>query len=138
MTYAMFIDYEYCSGCHTCEVACQKELGLEPEEFGIQLTEIGPEEISNRRWQRDNLPYPTDRCTACAERLEAGKKASCEQHCQADCIRVGELADIAPLLKSDHQVIYTLLDQHAKQNKFNTLKEQYYGAADKKSSIFDA
>ena len=137
MTYAMFIDYEYCSGCHTCEVACQKEQGLEPEQFGIQLAEIGPEHITGKRWQRDNLPYPLDRCDACIKRLEAGKKASCEQHCQADCIRVGELADMAALLTADHQVVFTLLDQEATQRRFDELKANYYGPADASNSIFD-
>lgn len=137
MTYAMFIDYEYCSGCHTCEVACQKEQGLEPEQFGIQLTEVGPEQITEKRWQRDNLPYPLDRCDACIKRLEAGKRASCEQHCQADCIRVGKLADMAALLTADHQVIFTLLDQEATQERFDKLKAKYYGPVDASNSIFD-
>ena len=26
--YGLFINYEYCTGCHTCEVACKKALGL--------------------------------------------------------------------------------------------------------------
>ena len=33
--YGLLIDYEYCSGCHACEVACKKRLGLPEGEFGI-------------------------------------------------------------------------------------------------------
>lgn len=109
MTYAMFIDYEYCSGCHTCEVACQKELGLEPEEFGIECKVAGPYQMG-ARWQMDNVPVPTDRCNACKERVAKGKKAACVQHCQADCIRVGELADMAALVNGKHQVLFTLFE----------------------------
>ena len=42
MTKAILINYEYCTGCHSCEVACKKELGLPKGEFGIKLTETGP------------------------------------------------------------------------------------------------
>ena len=24
------VDYEFCTGCHTCEIACQQEHGLAP------------------------------------------------------------------------------------------------------------
>lgn len=137
MTYAMFIDYEYCSGCHTCEVACQKELGLAPDEFGIKIVEMQPEQAIPGRWQRDNLPYPTDRCNACASRLEKGKRASCEQHCQSDCVRVGELSEIAKLLDGDHQVVYTLFDQEAACARHDEMVSAYYGEGDSSRSAFD-
>ena len=38
----ILINYEYCTGCHSCEVACRNELGLAAGEFGIKLTEVGP------------------------------------------------------------------------------------------------
>lgn len=110
MAYAMFIDYEYCSGCHTCEVACQKELGLRPDEFGIECKEIGPLQLSAKYWQKDNLPVPTDLCNACIGRLEKNKPASCALHCQSDCMRVGTLEEISPLVKSKHQVLYVLIE----------------------------
>ena len=37
MRQMLAIDYEYCSGCHTCEIACQQEHGLAPDKFGIEL-----------------------------------------------------------------------------------------------------
>ena len=40
------IDYEYCSGCHTCEIACQQENGLGPDKYGIKLHQIGPDQLS--------------------------------------------------------------------------------------------
>ena len=35
--YGMMIDVHYCTGCHTCEVACQQENGFSAEEFGIKV-----------------------------------------------------------------------------------------------------
>ena len=43
MRQMLAIDYEYCSGCHTCEIACQQEHGLAPDKFGIELKQIGPD-----------------------------------------------------------------------------------------------
>ena len=108
MSYGLWIDYEYCSGCHTCEVACQKELGIEPTQFGIELKQLGPTEISPKKWQYDNVPLPTDRCNACAERVAKGKVPSCVQHCQAGCIEVGDVVELAKKLNGKHQVLFTL------------------------------
>jgi len=38
----LLIDYEYCTGCHTCEVACKQELDLPVGKWGIKLLEDGP------------------------------------------------------------------------------------------------
>lgn len=27
-SYGLLIDYDYCTGCHSCETACKMELGL--------------------------------------------------------------------------------------------------------------
>ena len=35
----LLIDYDYCTGCHTCEVACQQEHSYPAGEFGIKVTE---------------------------------------------------------------------------------------------------
>jgi ferredoxin len=75
MRNALLINYAYCTGCHTCEVACQKEKGLGPEQFGIKLTQIGPDQIEERKWQYEFIPVPTDRCDRCVERTESGMRA---------------------------------------------------------------
>ena len=55
MTKGILINYDYCTGCHSCEVACKKHLGLPEGEFGIKLTETGPWEYAGRageeRWE---------------------------------------------------------------------------------------
>ena len=37
----ILVNYEYCTGCHSCEVACRNARGLAAGEFGIKLAEGG-------------------------------------------------------------------------------------------------
>lgn len=106
MRQAMMIDYEFCTGCHSCETACKKEKGLEKGQFGIKLFENGPWKIDEKHWQYDFIPAPTRVCDLCAERTEAGKMAMCVQHCQADVITIGPLDELEKLATKDNLVIY--------------------------------
>ena len=36
----LLIDYEYCTGCHTCEVACKQEHNYPVGKWGIKVNEI--------------------------------------------------------------------------------------------------
>ncbi len=107
MRNALLINYTYCTGCHTCEVACQKEKGLDPEQFGIKLTQIGPDQIEERKWQYEFIPVPTDRCDRCVERTESGKQPSCVKHCQAGCMYAGPLNELVSLITDDKYVLFT-------------------------------
>ena len=76
----ILVNYEFCTGCHSCEVACKKHLGLPAGEFGIKLTETGPFEYSGAegnkdRWEWTWLPVLTKACDMCAERTDAGQAA---------------------------------------------------------------
>lgn len=107
MTKGLLIDYNYCTGCHTCEVACQKEHGLAPDQFGIEIKKIGPDQITDRRWQYDFVPVPTDRCNLCAERTEKGQVPSCVKHCQAGCMSYGDVLDLAAQITGDHFALFS-------------------------------
>lgn len=98
MRQMLAIDYEYCSGCHTCEIACQQEHGFAPNQYGIKLAQIGPEQLNETKWQYEFVPIPTDRCDRCAERQAKGKIPTCVQHCQAGCIYLGEMSELADVL----------------------------------------
>ena len=96
----ILINYEYCTGCHYCEVACKKRLGLPEGEFGIKLTETGPWEYAGEpkgegRWEWTWLPVLTKACDLCADRTEKGKMPMCVQHCQAWCLYHGEVGELA-------------------------------------------
>ena len=68
----ILVNYEYCTGCHSCEVACKKHLGLPAGEFGIKVAEIGPFEYegaqSNKdRWEWTWMPVLTKACDLCED-----------------------------------------------------------------------
>lgn len=96
----ILINYEYCTGCHSCEVACRNELGLAKGEFGIKLTEVGPYKYetkisSDTPYEWVYNPTITKACDLCESRTEAGKMPSCVQACQAWCMYYGEVEDLA-------------------------------------------
>jgi len=93
--YGLFIDYEWCTGCHSCEMACKVELGLGEGHFGIKLMENGPRKMPNGRWEYLYVPAPTSLCNLCADRTALGKLPSCVHHCQAACMSYGPVSELA-------------------------------------------
>ena len=95
-TYGILIDYDYCCGCHTCEVACQKEHGLSVGQWGIHLAQTGPFTIEGtKRKVFDFVPVPTELCDLCAERTAKGKLPTCVHHCQTGCMTYGTVEERA-------------------------------------------
>ena len=95
----ILVNYEFCTGCHSCEVACKKHLGLPEGEFGITVSEIGPyqyagESRGNQKWEWTWVPALTKACTLCEDRTSKGKMPMCVQHCQAWCMAYGEIEDL--------------------------------------------
>ena len=91
----ILINYEFCTGCHSCEVACKKELKLPEGEFGIKISEIGPwKRAADGKWEWSYLPTLTKACDMCEERTAMGKMPMCVQHCQAWCMYYGEVEDL--------------------------------------------
>jgi Fe-S-cluster-containing dehydrogenase component len=89
----LLINYEYCTGCHTCEVACKQEHGYPAGTWGIMVkdfTRQNPDKV-----QVDFLPFPTDLCDLCAARTRQGEKPACVKHCMAGCMSYGELEELA-------------------------------------------
>ena len=107
----ILINYEYCTGCHSCEVACRNELGLTHGEYGIKLTEVGPFEYktpinADTKYEWVFNPTITKACDLCAARTAVGKMPSCVQACQAWCMYYGELEDL--IKKMDGKTRYAL------------------------------
>ena len=95
----ILVNYEYCTGCHSCEVACKKHLGLPAGEFGIKVAEIGPFEYEGAknnkdRWEWTWMPVLTKACDMCEDRVAKGKMPMCVQHCQAWCLYHGEVDEL--------------------------------------------
>ena len=94
------IDYEYCTGCHTCEVACRKSLGLNSGQFGIHILKDGPRQIEGtKKWELNYLPVPTSLCDLCAERTGKGKEPLCVHHCLANVLYYGPVEKLAKKLE---------------------------------------
>ncbi len=95
--YGMMIDVHYCTGCHTCEVACQQENGFSAEEFGIKVTEHILNE--RNRLMIDYVPYITDLCNFCLARYNAGQRPSCVKHCLSQCMTFGPVDEVMEAAK---------------------------------------
>lgn len=106
--YGLLIDYEYCSGCHTCEIACQQEHRYDPKTLGIEVMTLGPTPLGNNKWEYDNIPVPTAFCDHCKDRIEKGKIPTCVKHCQAGCMTFGEITDLAKKVDREKMVIFAL------------------------------
>ncbi len=101
MAQAFLIDYKWCTGCHSCEVACQILHDLPTDQFGVKVNTVGPWPYGAESWQFDNIPYFTDQCTQCVERVAEGGVPSCVQHCQAKCLKYGTLDEMVEELKAN-------------------------------------
>lgn len=106
--YGLLIDTEWCSGCHTCEIACQMEHKLPVGQTGILVNEIGPWEIGEGKWQLLYLPALTFQCNGCAERVGKGKLPTCVQHRQASCMEHGPVEELAKKMDGLNKVLFTI------------------------------
>ena len=92
--FALLVDYKYCSGCHSCEIACKNEHDFPIGVNGIKVLEMEPMKIGegfHDAWDWIYLPVPTSLCDKCAERLAEGEKPTCVKHCQSFCLEYGPL-----------------------------------------------
>lgn len=105
-TYGLIVDYQYCTGCNTCEVACQMEHGLPVGQFGIKVNEVGPWKIAEDTWELEYFPTLTQQCDLCRNRTAVGKQPSCVQNCMGDCLRYGALDELIAIMgEKDQQMI---------------------------------
>lgn len=94
--FGLLIDNQYCTGCHSCEVACKNEHDLPYGQWGIKVLELGPWRRSDgKHWEYRYIPVPTADCDLCAERVGAGKDPSCVHHCLASAMEFGPLDELA-------------------------------------------
>jgi Fe-S-cluster-containing dehydrogenase component len=92
--YGLLIDYEYCTGCHTCEIACSQEFGWPAGMGGMKVIEI-VEPLPNDKAYLAYVPFPTELCVLCAARTRKGLDPACVQHCMAACMQYGRVEDLA-------------------------------------------
>lgn len=95
----LLINYEFCTGCHTCEVACQQEHDFAVGKCGIKVTEY-VYEAEKKPVAIDYLPFPTELCDLCAKRVGQGEKPACVKHCQTFCMQFGPLEELVREMQS--------------------------------------
>ncbi len=105
----ILVDYEYCTGCYSCEVACQSEHELPLQQWGVKVMQNGPWPIKDKegnetdRFVYDFIPAFTKLCDLCPERLEKGKLPTCVFHCQAKCMKYGPVEELCKSLEEKPQ-----------------------------------
>ena len=90
----LLIHYDYCTGCHTCEVACQQEHDFPAGKCGIKVTEF-VYQADKKPVAVDYLPFPTELCDLCINRHKEGEKPACVKHCQSFCMTFGDVEQLA-------------------------------------------
>lgn len=106
-TYGLLIDYEYCTGCQSCEVACKEEHNYPVGKWGIRVQTDGPWEIEKDVFNYNFLPFPTDLCDLCANRTAAGREPTCVHHCLANVMYYGPVSELAlKLEEKTKQVLF--------------------------------
>ena len=92
--YGLLIDYEYCTGCYSCQVACCQEYGWEAGMSGMQVIE-SVQKLPNDNAYLCFLPFPTQLCILCSPRTKKGLDPACVMHCMANVIKWGSLENLA-------------------------------------------
>lgn len=108
--YGLLIDYEWCSGCQSCEVTCKEEHNYPVGKWGIKVLEEGPWEIEDGSgvFNYNYVPVPTDLCDLCVERTGKGREPMCVHHCLANVITYGTLDELVEKMKrKTKQVLWT-------------------------------
>ncbi len=93
--YGLLIDYEYCTGCHACEVACAQEFHREAGIIkGIEVLEVEQKLPMNRR---TSLIYRFRLSNAFCVRTapRRGIDPACVRHCMAACMKYGRIEELA-------------------------------------------
>jgi len=104
--HGLLIEYEYCTGCYTCQVACAQEHGWPEGLAGIHVIQS----VQPRPRGKPCLAYvpmPTVLCNLCANRTRQGLLPACVTHCMARCMTYGPIDVLATeLTKAGRRVLW--------------------------------
>ncbi|HCY87001.1 MAG TPA: oxidoreductase [Desulfobacteraceae bacterium] len=102
----LLIDYEYCTGCFACQVACCQEHGWEAPLTGIKVHEI-VQDLPKGKAYLSFVPMPTELCVLCPKRIKKGLAPACVTHCMAACMHFGPVSELGKALeKKPRQVLW--------------------------------
>ena len=99
----ILIEYNYCTGCHSCEVACQQEHKYPADVFGITVTEHVLKTLNGM--SIDYVPFLTELCNLCSHRTGKGEKPACVKHCQSACMYYGPLDQLREKMETGPKMV---------------------------------
>ena len=102
--YGLLIDYEYCTGCYACQVACAQEYRWPAGMSGIQVIEV-VQKLPKDKAYLTYLPFPTELCILCAPRTKKGLKPACVMHCMAACMKYGRLEELSLVMAKKPRMV---------------------------------
>lgn len=92
--HGLLVDYEYCTGCHACEVACKQEYGRAAGKLGgIKLIDM-TQELPGGKVDVIYFPILTRACSFCRPRVKKGLLPACVTHCMAQCLTFGDVDEL--------------------------------------------
>ena len=103
--YGLLVDYEYCTGCFACQVACAQEYHRPEGIVGMQVTEM-IQMLPNGKPYLSFIPFPTENCSLCVSRTRNGLEPACVKHCMARCIKYGPIEDLAKEMGKGRMVLW--------------------------------
>ena len=99
----LLIDYDYCTGCYACEVACKQEHEYPAGTVGIKVNEM--EAIMGDTVKVDFIPVLTRFCDLCADRTKGGDVPACVKHCQAACMKYGPVTELVKAMEDNPRTL---------------------------------
>ncbi len=103
--YGMLIDYEYCTGCKTCETACKQEYKRPAGQLtGVEVHEF-IHKLPSGKLYITNMPFFTKACIFCAPRVKQGLEPACAQHCMAKVLKFGKIEELQKHLPQKRKAI---------------------------------
>ena len=103
MEYGLYIDYDWCSGCHACELACKQEHDLKTDQWGIRVVERSYRTAD--RITIEYVPIPTEYCNFCMARVKEGKSPACVHHCMTKCMDFGPMEEMTKLASKKKKTV---------------------------------
>jgi Fe-S-cluster-containing dehydrogenase component len=102
--FGLLIDYEHCTGCMSCIVACNEENGWPDDLSGMKVMEI-LEDLPKKKMYLVYRPFPTELCVLCPKRKKRGLPPACVSHCMAGCITYGPISELAEQMKKKKRTV---------------------------------
>ena len=112
--YGLLVDYEYCTGCNACEVACKQEYKIAAGKVGgIRVIEFINEHPTGKL-HITYFPMLTRQCIFCAPRVKSGLLPACVQHCMAECLTYGAVEELTKEIPQRRKAVLWAQDKKEK------------------------